>query len=67
MVKSAYQIEDVAIRKGDIVINWDTRNDGKDRNKPWNKNKYVVNNGAMDTPMSKEPTFHLSNAIYEVK
>ena len=63
MFESAYHIEDVAIKKGDIVINRDTRNHGKDKNKPWNKNKYVVNDGVLDTPKAKEPTFHLSNAI----
>ena len=49
MVDSAYRIEDVAIRKGDIVLNWDTRNPGKDKNKPWNKNKYIVNDGVVGT------------------
>ena len=67
MVESAYQIEDVAIRKGDIVLNQDTRNHGKDKNKPWNKKKYVVNDGIVDTPNPKEPTFNLSNSIYVAK
>ena len=64
MVESAYQIEDVAIRKGDLVLNWDTRNHGKDRGKPWNKKKNIVNDGVVDTPKLKELVFNLSNAIY---
>ena len=67
MVESAYRIEDVAIRKGDIVLNRDTRNHGKDKNKPWNKNKYILNDGVVDTPKPKEPDFNLSNAIYVAK
>ena len=67
MVESAYRIEDVAIRKGDIVLNWDTRNHGKDKGKPWNKNKYVVNDGVVNTPKPKESPFNLSNAIYVAK
>lgn len=67
MVESAYRIEDVAIRKGDIVLNRDTRNHGKDRSKPWNKNKYVVNDGVVDTPKPKESAFNLSHAIYVAK
>ena len=64
MVESAYCIEDVSIRKGDIVINKDTRGNGKEEKKPWNKNKYVVNYGVVDVPKAKEHAFHLSNAIY---
>ena len=67
MVESAYWIEDVSIRKGDIVLNWDTRNHGRDKNKPWNKNKYIVNDGVVDTPKPKESAFNLSNAIYAAK
>ena len=67
MVKSSYHIKDMAIRKGNIVINRDTRSHGKDKNKPWNKNKYVVNDGIVDTPKAKEPAFHLSNPIYMAK
>jgi hypothetical protein len=69
MVESAYHIEDVAIKKGDIVINKDKNGNGhgKDKNKPWNKNKYIVNDGVVDVPKSKESTFHLSNAIYTTK
>ena len=69
MVESAYRIEDVAIKKGDIVINKDKTNNGsgKDKGKPWNKNKYVVNDGVVDTPKTKEPAFNLSNAIYATK
>ena len=69
MVKSAYRIEDIAIKKGDIVVNKDKTNNGngKDKGKPWNKNKYVVNDEVMDTPKTKEPMFNLSNAIYTTK
>ena len=67
MVESAYRIEDVAIRKGDIFLNQDTRNHGKDKNKPWNKNKYVVDDGVVDTPKPKELAFNLSHAIYVAK
>ena len=69
MVESAYHIEDVAIKKGDIVINKDKANNGngKDKGKPWNKNKYVVNDGVVNTPKTKEPTFNLSNSIYATK
>ena len=56
MVESAYCIEDVAIKKGDIVINKDIRGygNGKDKNKSWNKNKYVVNYGVVEIPKAKE-------------
>ena len=67
MVESAYRIEDVTIKKGDIVINKDIRGNGKNKNKPWNKNTYVVNDGVVDIPKAKESTFHLSNAIYMAK
>ena len=69
MVESAYRIEDVAIKKGDIVINKDKDNNGngKDKGKPWNKNKYVVNDRVVDTHKTKESTFNLSNAIYATK
>ena len=69
MVESAYRIEDVVIKKGDIVVNKDKTNNGngKDKGKPWNKNKYVVNDGVVDTPKTKEPAFNLSNAIYATK
>ena len=67
MVESAYRIEDAAIRKGDIFLNRDTRNHGKDKNKPWNKKKYIVNDGVVDTPKPKEFAFNLSNAIYATK
>ena len=67
MVESAYRIEDVTIRKGDIVLNQDTRNHGKDRGKPWNKNKYIVNDGVVDNPKPKELAFNQSNAIYAAK
>ena len=38
MVESAYHIEDVAIKKGDIVVNKEKNDNvnGKDTNKPWN-------------------------------
>ena len=45
----------------------DTRNHGKDRGKPWNKNKYVVNDGVVNILKLKESTFNLSNAIYAAK
>ena len=69
MVESAYRIEDATIKKGDIVINKDKVNNGndKDKGKPWNKNKYIVNDGVVDTPKTKEPAFNLSNAIYATK
>ena len=69
MVESTYCIEDVAIKEGDIVVNKDKTNNGngKDKGKPWNKNKYVVNDGVVDTPKTKELAFNLSNAIYATK
>ena len=69
MLESAYNIEDVAIKKGNIIINKDKNNigNGKDKGKPWNKNKYVVNDGVVDTPKAKEPMFNLSTAIYATK
>lgn len=69
MVESTYHIEDVSIKKGDIVINKDKANNGngKDKGKPWNKKKYVVNDGVVDTPKTKEFVFNLSNAIYATK
>ena len=39
----------------------------KIRGKPWNKNKYVVNDGVVDTPKPKELAFNLSHAIYVAK
>ena len=65
MVNSAYHIEGVAIKKGDIVVN--KEKNGKDKNKPWNKNKYVVNDGVVDAPKTKESAFKLSNSIYVAK
>ena len=69
MVESAYRIEDVAIKKGNIIINKDKNNNGngKDKGKLWNKNKYIVNDRVADTPKAKEPTFNLSNTIYAAK
>ena len=69
MVESVYRIEDVAIKKGNIIINKDKNNNGngKDKGKPWNKNKYLVSDRVVDTPMAKEPVFNLSNAIYTAK
>ena len=67
MVESAYHIEDVAIKKGDIVINKDIRGNGKDKNKSWNKKKYVFKDGVLEIPKAKESTFHLSNAICAAK
>ena len=69
MVESAYHIEDVAIKRGDIVINKEKSNNGngKDKGHPWNKNKSVVNDGVVDAPKTKEPVFNLSNVIYAMK
>ena len=69
MVESAYRTRDVAIKKGDIVINKDKNNNrnSKEKGKPWNKNKYVVNDGVVDTPTAKEPIFNLFNSIYTTK
>ena len=41
MVESVYCIEDVSIKKGEIVLNKDKNNNGngKDKGKSWNKNK----------------------------
>ena len=51
MVESAFRIEDVAIKKGEITISKDKSNGNwKDKNKSWNKNKYVVNDGVVDIP-----------------
>ena len=67
MVESAYRIEDVAIKRGDIVINKDKSHNGngKDKGKPWNKNKYVVNDVIVDAPKTKEPslTFLMSSIL----
>ena len=69
MVESTYRIEDVTIKKGDTVINKDKvyNRNGKDKGKPWNKNKYVVKNRVMYTLKTKEPMFNLSNEIYTTK
>lgn len=69
MIKSSYCIEDVAIEKSDIVLNKDRKSNGsgKHKNKPWNKNKYVINNGVVDTPNTKESNFNISNVIYATK
>ena len=69
MVESAYRIEFVAIKKGDIVVNKEKNNNGngKDKSKPQNKNKYVINDGVVDAPKTKEQVFNLSNVIYATK
>ena len=69
MVESVYRIKDVAIKKGDIVVNKDKTNNGngKEKGKPLNKNIYIVNDGVEDTPTTNEHTFNLSNAIYATK
>ena len=68
MVESAFRIEDVAIKKGEITISKDKSNGNwKDKNKSWNKNKYVVNNGVVDVPQSKEPIFNLASALLATK
>ena len=45
MIESAYHIEDVLIKKGELVYNKNKigNQNGKDKGKPWNKRKYVVN------------------------
>ena len=52
MVESTYYIEDVTIKNGDIVLNKDKggNGNGKYKNKPWNKNKYAVNDGVVNAP-----------------
>ena len=66
MVERANHIEDVSIKRGDILLNNDENDNGnmKDKCKAWNKNKYVVNDGVLDDPKTKEFSFHLSNTIY---
>lgn len=50
-------------------MNKDKNNNGngKDKNNSWNKNKNIVNNGVVDVPNTKEPTFYLDNAILSTK
>ena len=69
MVESAYRIKDVSVKNGDIFVNKDKTNNGsgKEKGKPWNTNKYAINDGVVDTPKTKEPMFNLSNAIYATK
>lgn len=51
MVERNFHVEYVSIKKGEITINKDKYNGNwKDKNKPWNKNKYVVNDGVVDVP-----------------
>ena len=66
MVERDNHIEDVSMKRGDIVLNNDENDNGnrKYKSKPWNKNKYVVNDGFFDDPKTKELAFHLSNTIY---
>ena len=40
---------------------------GKDKKKPWNKDKYVVNDGVVETSKTKELVFNLSNDIDATK
>ena len=68
MVESAFCIEDVSIKKGEITINKDKSNGNwKDKNISWNKNKYVVNDGVMDIPQTKEPIFNLASTLVVAK
>lgn len=69
MIESAYFIEDVSVKKGDIVLNKgkNVNGNGKDKKKPWNKNKYFVNDGVVDALKTKESAFNLSNDIYVSK
>lgn len=69
MVESAYHIEDVAIKKCDIVMNKDKNinRNGKDKNKHWNKKKCIINDGVVDAPKTKESRFNLSNSICTTK
>lgn len=69
MIESFYCIEDVFIKKGDIVLKKDKNGNGngKDKGKPWKKNKYVVNGGVVDAPKTKESFFHFFNVIYAAK
>lgn len=69
MVERTYRIEDVVVKKGDIILNKD-KNGNRNRKykgKPWNKNKYIVNDGVVDAPKTKESTFNLSNCICATK
>ena len=51
MVESVFCIEYVAIMKSEITINKDKSNGNwKDKNKSWNKNKDVVNDGVVNIP-----------------
>ena len=49
MVERANHIEDVSIKRGDIVLNNDENDNGnrKDKRKTWKKNNYVVNDGVV--------------------
>lgn len=40
---------------------------GKDKGKPWNKNKYIFNDGVGDVPKTKDPIFNLASAILSTK
>ena len=64
-----YHIEDFSIKKGDIVLNKDKNGNenGKDKNKLWNRNIYVVNDDVVNVPKIKETTFNLANAILATK
>ena len=68
MVGSAYRIKDV-VKNSDIILNKDKNDNGnvKDKGKTWNKNNYLVNNGVVGIPKTKEETFNLTSAIYAAK
>ena len=59
MIESAYYIEDLVVKKGQITLKKDKNNDngnGKDKEKPWIKNKYVVNDGEYMFLKPKSPS-----------
>lgn len=72
MITSALHIKDVLVKKGEITVNKDKSNNGnrnsyKEKNKPWNKNNHVVNNGVVYTSKPKEPNFNLTSSIQTKK
>ena len=66
MVERDNHIEDVCMKREDILLNNNENDNGnrEDKSKPWKKRNYVVNNGFLDDPRTKELAFHLSNTIY---
>ena len=56
MIENDFRIEDVSFKKGKINLNKDKSNgngNGKDKSEPWNRNKYVVNDGVVDVTKTK--------------